>query len=529
MKIGATVQHQHYKDNLGVACILTMESLSCHQNGSSIQQVAAHLRNEETNEAVEMVRAYPVLITMEDDELGYNPLHHALFNKAPFHVISNFVAHWLLFEDLHSLTEMQLVHLACMHNAPFDVIHYLSSLFPGSLTTKNKKGYTPFMIALWNKVDEDIIQLLNYSNFDAIGDFNGGNYGAQSSIIKEYFGDAFDIDSEMADEFVIDSKMAIFRVEHKDPTLNCIMIGDRFHFIHPKESDGSFDASRYERAVMDVLDAVQMHPHLKELILAVDDPNSILWRDGNARNALIAVIRNLPSTTAISIRTSIPRLVMVGEMMQHCPQLKFLSICYYGCGYGGHGIRKLVEYLNNCPVLESVQFYNVPLYSRDAILLYHHLIKNKKLVRSILMVGTQMDNFLASRLVSIFEDNPVCENLEFMCLFDCDRPHASRQQWQEDIDLQLEEFCHVNHTRKSVSDFMNIIKSRETCSNGRNEELQFITDIMDANEKDSEDEYDQICHPDHLYALIQSNPDYIQRCVDLGREYRASNKRQKLN
>jgi hypothetical protein len=74
-----------------------------------------------------------------------------------------------------------------------------------------------------------------------------------------------------------------------------------------------------------------------------------------------------------------------------------------------------------------------------------------------------------------------------------------------------------------VSDFMNNINSRETSS------LQFITNILDANEKDSEDEYDQIFRPDHLYALIQSNPDYIQRCVDLGREYRASNKRQKLN
>ena len=102
-------------------------------------KLLAHLCNEETNEAVEMVIAYPILITMEDDELRLSPFHHALFNKAPFHVISNFVAHWLLLEDLHSLTEMQLVHLACGHNATFDIIHYLSSLFPASLTTRECK------------------------------------------------------------------------------------------------------------------------------------------------------------------------------------------------------------------------------------------------------------------------------------------------------------------------------------------------------------------------------------------------------
>jgi hypothetical protein len=272
---------------------------------------------------------------------------------------------------------------------------------------KNYKGYTPFMITLWNKLDKDIIKLLSYSNIDAIGDFHQENDSAKVTIINEHFGD----------ESFIDSKMTIFRLEHKDPTLNCLVMGDLFHCIHPIESDGSFNSSHYERIVMDVLDAVESHPHLKELLLAVDHPDSILWRAGNARNALISVLCDLPSTTAISIRTSIPHLGMVGKMMQHCPQLKFLSIHYYGCGYLGHGIGKLVEYLKNCTVLESVQFYNVPFYPCDGVLLYHHLIKNKKLVRSILMVGTQMDNSLASWMVSILKDNPVCENLEFICFF----------------------------------------------------------------------------------------------------------------
>jgi hypothetical protein len=112
-----------------------------------LTKLLAHICNQETNEAVDMVIANPILITMEDDELHLSPLQHALFNQALFNVISTFVSHWLLLEDLHSLTEMQLVHLACGHNATFDVINFLSFLFPASLTTRDYKGYTPFMLA----------------------------------------------------------------------------------------------------------------------------------------------------------------------------------------------------------------------------------------------------------------------------------------------------------------------------------------------------------------------------------------------
>ena len=154
------------------------------------------------------------------------------------------------------------------------------------------------------------------------------------------------------------------------------------------------------------------------------------------------------------------------------------------------------------------------------------------------MLRTDMSQHLASKMLQIYKDSDECNQLEFLSFF---KDTSSREQWdlqwkeqwdfqwQEDIDLQLAETAHIKHTRRSVSDFVNNIKSRDKSSNGRNEELQFITDILDANEKDSEDEYDQICRPDHLYALIQSKPDYIQRCMDLGRGYRVWNKRQKLS
>ena len=56
-----------------------------------------------------------------------------------------------------------------------------------------------------------------------------------------------------------------------------------------------------------------------------------------------------------------------------------------------------------------------------------------------------------------------------------------------------------------------------------------MNDILDADDKDSQDgKYDSIGRPDHLYVLIKSKPDYLQRCVHLEREYSVSNKRQKI-
>jgi len=142
-----------------------------------------------------------------------------------------------------------------------------------------------------------------------------------------------------------------------------------------------------------------------------------------------------------------------------------------------------------------------------------------------------MSEHLASKMLEIYNDSDECDQLEFLSFF---RDNSSREiwdlQWKQDIDLRLEEMAHIKHTRRSVSDFLNDINSRQKSSNGRNEELQFVHDILVANEKDSKDEiqYDMISRPDHLYMLIKSKPDYIQRCVDLEREYSVSNKRQKI-
>jgi hypothetical protein len=254
-------------------------------------KLLAHKHNQETNKAVDIVVANPILITMEDNELHLSLLQHALFNQAPFNVISTFVSHWLLLEDLHSLTEMQLMHLAWEHNATFDVICYLLALSPTSWKTRNSNGYTPFMLALSNKFDKDILYILDDSNVGVIGDFSGSGC-AKNAVVKECFEDDFKR---------LDSQKTLFRLEHKDPTLKCLALADLFHSLYPEESDGSFNYSQHQKTVMDLLDAVKSFPHLEELILVVDRDDSILWREGNAHNALFSMMHDLPSKVIITI------------------------------------------------------------------------------------------------------------------------------------------------------------------------------------------------------------------------------------
>jgi hypothetical protein len=100
------------------------------------------------------------------------------------------------------------------------------------------------MLALYDKLDEDIIRLLTEMNVGVISDFSLRCDSAKMAIVDEFFGDDF---------FRIDSKMTMFRLEHKDPMLEFLVLSDSFHLIQ----------------VMDVLDAVKSHPHLQELIVCV--------------------------------------------------------------------------------------------------------------------------------------------------------------------------------------------------------------------------------------------------------------------
>jgi hypothetical protein len=211
-----------------------------------------------------------------------------------------------------------------------------------------------------------------------IDDFSGSGC-AKNAVVKECFEDDFKC---------LDFEKTLFWLEHKDPTFKWLALAD------PKESDSSFNYSKHQKTVMDILDAVKSFPHLEELILVMDCDNLILWREGNACNALFSVMRDLPSKVIITIQVAIKSFDPVAEMMKHCHNLKYLTISIVGWTPYGSGTVALVRSLSDLPVLESVKLERVGLHQREALLLYIRLMK-KKSVKSIAMVGTRMSEYLA--------------------------------------------------------------------------------------------------------------------------------------
>jgi hypothetical protein len=282
----------------------------------------------------------------------------------------------------------------------------------------------------------------------------------KKAVVKEFCGEDFKC---------LDSKKTLFWLEHKDPTLKCLMLADSFHSLYPEESDGSFNYSKHQKTVMDVFDAVKSFPHLQDLFLAVDHEDLILWREGNARNALFSVMRDLPSKVVIMIRVA--SFDPVAEMMKHCPNVKYLTISFVGWAPYGTGTVALVRSLSDLPVLESVKLEKWSLNWREALLLHVRLMK-KKLLKSICMVGTRMSEYVASKMLQIYKDSDECNQLQNLSFFGNPSVREPwQEQWQEDMDLQLVKTVHIKHTGRSMSDFMNEINSRETMSNGRNEDL----------------------------------------------------------
>lgn len=330
------------------------------------------------------------------------------------------------------------------------------------------------------------------------------------------------VEEYMGCECFIDIHKAMFRLEHHDPTLTSVVIGDCFY---PLDVPG-----RPHSGIFDVLDAIYSHPHLKELIFAWDDANSFLWREGNGRDALITVLREKTSITRIEVRTSLFDLSPIGDLLQHCPHLECVKIAYDGYYHsGGYGIGAVIRVLQNFPLLEDVAFSGVQLGRGSGSNLYVRLFR-KKSMRWIWMTDTQVDHSVASSLVDRITADGKCEHLMGASFFsdqEITNPPEKRH-WQEDIDLDLEKCMRRNRIKKSVQDFMNKIENREG-DDDCDSELQFFADMEDANYADYNDEGDPIQPPDHLYALIRSKPDYIKRCVDHARAYPVSNKRPKLN
>jgi hypothetical protein len=206
------------------------------------------------------------------------------------------------------------------------------------------------MYALKAQRHVDVIQCVSHSPYNYIGD-----YGSNKAV-EQYLGN----------EELIHKETAMFHLEHNDPTLTSLVIGDCFNSMN----------GRFHSALFDVLDAIYSHQHLTELIFAWDDVNSNLWREGIGWDALITVLCDKTPITLIEVRTSIADLTPIGDLLQHCPQLKSVKIAYDGYTHsGGYGIGTVARYLKKNPVLEDDAFLSMQLYRNNAINLYRTLLK----------------------------------------------------------------------------------------------------------------------------------------------------------
>jgi hypothetical protein len=499
-------------------------------------KLLAHLSQKEFLEAVEMVKRDPVLLTMECDvfsELILFPLHRTLEYEAPYNIIVSFMDEWLQLEDFQTLSEMNLLHCACWWNAPLDVIHYLSSLFPDSLSMQTKRsGYIPLMYALQAKRDPDVIKCLSNSNVEYIGDFDVGDWVEEDWSHKNKVNKAI-VDRYMVDESFIDSSRGMFRLEHKDPTLTCLVISDTLHsFLEMDPPDDFYGRNDeyehlYESACNSIIHAISSHPHLTMIVFIIHC-RLIDNRYVRQRDALIEVIRDKALITEIEVLTSDSDLRTVGHVLTNFPHVKSVKIASHGealsDGYGMHDVSIL---LNKLPLLESVEFRNVHIYRGDARQFYLGIMK-KNSMRRIVMYDTKIDHWLSSWFVRVTKDKPKLSHLKYMCLFDYCRPHSSHSacaDWQEEIDLELADNILDNHTRGSILKFMNKIQSRGEINYS---DHHFIDDMLDADVHDGKGEGDPLYPTDHLYSLIRAYPHFLNISTHIDNAYPFSNKRPKL-
>jgi hypothetical protein len=490
-------------------------------------KLLAHLHQKAFRDALEMVKRDPVLLTMEGDDFWF-PLHHAIKNNAPCDVVASFTDEWLQIEDFQALCGMNLVHCACYYNAPLDVVRYLSSLFPDSLTSQTTNLIdTPLMYALEAKRDHDVIKCVSYSNIEYIGDFDPWHNKVHRAIVEQY----------MVDDTFVDSLTAMFRLEHKDPTLTSLVISDGFFSMFEKPPD-DWEYARnmnrlYQNTFDSVMDAVSSHPYLTAIILIMD-AQGLLWNNRQQKTALINLIRDKPSITSVAIVTSETDLTRVGEVLQNFTQVKSVSISNEsGIQFSGNRMANVCNSLNTLPLLEHLELRRVSIYPSDAKPMYRKILK-KTSMRWVCMSHTGIDHWLSSQFfVRVMKDNPKLEHLQYMSLFGDNPPpnpsffDPTAADWQAAIDLELATITAENFTRGSIKQFMNKIKLCDQIEfNGHHSDLQFIVDIVDANEHDGNNE----CYPqnptDHLYSLLRAKPDFIKGCSST--KSPKSNKRPKL-
>jgi hypothetical protein len=463
-----------------------------------------HLLNNAMDEAIMLVESEPILLTMTD-EFGLYPLHHAIKGHDTYKAVVAFIDGWLQFESEENLSQMEFLHFAVKNKAPFDVIYYLTCKCPSSTWTKGKKcGYTPLMYALEGEQDMSVIKCVSYSSDDYVGDYDRTR--------EHFYSHRKTIHYTIGQDSFIDSEMTMFRLEHNDPMLTTLVLGDRFHLMD--EEQGT--------SLMEVLHALYMNDHVTNLLFAYDDDeDDPWWAVGPSAEAIRAILRDKSQIEYIAIRSSTECFSVFSYLLQQCPQLKRFFCASDRESTSEYGIKEMMKTLTKTnPLLEYVSFEKVKIsYGSDNF--FVRMLKMPS-IKEVCMINTDMEELVAGNIVSRMKRyESKFEHLNHVTFFyRASSRDSDCRDWKDKIECELQEITNGN-LQKSVDKFMEGIHTME-----RQSDLQLIYKMVEANTIDDDVDSEEISH---LYALIRSKPDLVKRAVDRINEKTFTNKRQKKN
>jgi hypothetical protein len=359
---------------------------------------------------------------------------------------------------------------------------FMLSQFPEARFTKDEKGLTPHMLYLSfipsGDRDMELLTSLMPSNFEFIGEPQNSPFYPRRM-----------------------NNRAVYRLDHHDPTLTEVS------FHHMGAKSGFFD----------VMDAIYSNPHINHIHLKYLFPDSFLWGEDMARNALMVLLREKSSVKSITIDIDTDDLTPFVNVFQQCLHLENLTIKFPRRTLVGTTIEQVVQWVRHLPSLRSVVFHKSKITHEAGTAIAESLITKRSMV-ALTMVNCDVDPGAALAILHMLSHDDDC-TLRDVSLFT-----VKRKSWMVEKDREIRLTIRHNATVQSIKAFVEKVTGRDSRNEPATNEF---ADIEEANRKDKED-LDPIHPPNHLYTLLQAKPHYVKRYLGDEMVGCMSIKRQKL-
>jgi hypothetical protein len=113
----------------------------------------------------------------------------------------------------------------------------------------------------------------------------------------------------------MDVWQAVFCLDHKDPNLDTVKLGDMFTTMGHEHT-----------VIFDLLDAIDHNLHIKGLHMIYNHLDSFLWSEGMGRDALTIVLHDKTLITHLTVETNQHNTSSIIKVLQHARNLQSLSI-----------------------------------------------------------------------------------------------------------------------------------------------------------------------------------------------------------